>query len=268
MSAELKEETIRFPDDSGRSFRELIASCPPHAVIELAPGRYVGPILVTCPMTIRGAGDLTRIVGEKKASVISVRVPREARVTLESLFLESGAGEAGGGVFVSDGSVRIHNVHIQHCYTDGPGGALCVAGGDVEISKLRVQDVAGERGGALYAGGRSSLTVREGQIRRSEARIGGAIAVEGLARVHLESVTIAKSRAMIASGGQAVYVAGTSRGSPVLELRRVRFEDAPLGHPIIVDKAYPGEIGISESDLPRVVLGTPGVIDGGGNHWR
>jgi nitrous oxidase accessory protein NosD len=268
MSAEAQDETIRFPDDSGRSFRELIASCPPGSVIELAPGRYVGPIQVTRPMTIRGAGDLTRIVGEKKGSVISVRVPRDGRVVLESLFLEEGAGEAGGGIFVSDGSVRIHNVHIRHCRTEGPGGALCIAGGEVEVTRLRVLDTAGEKGGAVYVGGRSTLSLRDSQIKKAEARAGGALAIEGAARVTMESVTVSKGRATIASGGQMMWIAGTARGSPIIEMKRVRFEDAPMGHPIVVDKAYPGEIGISDCDLPRVVLGTHGVSDGGGNRWR
>jgi hypothetical protein len=172
-------------------------------------------------------------------------------------------------VLVLEGRVRAHNLHIQRCQAarDG-GGAISVCGGELDASRVRVHHVSGDRGGAVRAAGRATVILRDAQIRRSEARLGGAVAVEDQARVQLEALTIGRCRATTPSGGQAIYVAGSSGAFPVLKLRRVRFEDVPMGMPLVVDPSHPGEVSLSECDMPRVVLGAPGVIDGGGNHWR
>lgn len=269
MTLEMEKEPIRFPDGTERSLVDLLESAAPGAIIELAPGRYAGPLTITRPVTIRGAGDLTRIFGERRGAVLTIRAPGEGRVVVESLLIEDGASEAGGGIFVIEGLVRLHNVQIQHCQADqGGGGAIHVAGGELDATLLRAHDVSGDRGGAVWAGGRAVITLRDSQIRRSEARLGGALAIEGSAKVLLEGLTIGRSRATSPSGGQAIYVAGSSRASPVLKLRRVRFEDAPMGMPLFVDPAFPGEVSVTECDLPRIVLGVPGIVDGGENRWR
>jgi hypothetical protein len=90
----------------------------------------------------------------------------------------------------------------------------------------------------------------------------------GPVKAHLEGITIGKSRATVAAGGQAIYVAGAGDGKPVLELVRVRLEDAPLGMPLVVDRDHPGAVSLYECDMPRVVLDAPGVVDGGANNWR
>jgi hypothetical protein len=267
MSAETKQERIRFPDESGRTLRDLMAGHASGAVIELAPGRYVGPILVTRSVTIRGAGDLTRIVGEGRGSVITVRGPADARIVLDSLLIEEGRSEAGGGITVLEGRARVHNVHVRRCHGDR-GGAIHVAGGELDATRVRVFDVTSEKGGALWVGGASVVAVRDSQIKRSEAGLGGAIAVEGDAKVLIEGATIGRARATAQSGGQAVWVAGARGKKPSVWLRRVRFEDAPMGMPIFIDPDRPGEVHVSACDLPRMVNGALGIVDAGDNHWR
>lgn len=267
MTLELESQPIRFPDDSGRTLGEILAGAAPNSVIELSPGRYVGPLSITRPLTLKGAGDLTRIAGDG-GTVITVRASGAAPTILESLLLEDGGGESGGGLLILEGLVRAHNIHIRRCHSKTSAGAIHIAGGELQASRLRAHEVSGDRGGAIRASGGAIVSLRDSQIRRSEARLGGALAVEDQARVQVEGMTIARSRARTSSGGQAIYVAGSGSAFPVLRLKRVRLEDAPMGMPLVVDPAHPGEVRVSECDMPRVVLGAPGVIDAGDNHWR
>jgi hypothetical protein len=267
MSAETKQERIRFPDESGRTLSDLMAGYASGAVIELAPGRYAGPILITRSVTIRGAGDLTRIVGERRGPVITIRAPGDARVVLDSILIEGGKSDSGGGIAIVEGRTRVHNVHIRE--SNGiRGGAIHVASGELDATRVRIFDVSGERGGAIWAGGGSVVAVRDSQIKKSEAAYGGAIAVEGDAKVLLEGATIARARATAQSGGQAIWVTGTRGKKPAVWLRRVRFEDAPMGMPIYIDPELPGEVTVSSCDLPRVVNTAEGIVDAGDNHWR
>lgn len=271
MPTEIEQELVRFPDGSERAFRDFIADQPPHAVVELAPGRYAGPLSITKPITIRGAGDLTRIAASGRGPVINVAIPREGRAVFDSLLLEDGASPRGGGIAIGEGRVRLNNVHIQRCRAeDGGGGAIAVAGGELEASLLRAHDVVADKGGALWVGGHAMVRLRDSQLRRCEARGGGAIAVEGAARVFLEAVTIGKARASTVGGGQAIWVCGAAAAGeivPVIELKRVRLEDVPMGAPVVIEGAR-GELRVEECDLPRNVASVRGVVDVGSNRWR
>jgi hypothetical protein len=133
---------------------------------------------------------------------------------------------------------------------------------------VRISDVAADRGGALFVGGRGFLRVTESEIRKSDARVGGALAVEDAGRVAIEALTIAKARARASAGGQAIHVKGSKLGRPSLLLKRVKLEDVPMGLPVVIDAAWPGEITVASSDMPRVVASAQGVVDAGGNRWR
>lgn len=262
--------TFRWPDGSDRSLAELISSAPEHATIELSPGRYSGPIELTRPITLRGAGDLTRLRGDGRRPVITVDVPTGQLVVLDSLLVERGASPRGGGVAIVEGRVRMNNLNFESCRADeGAGGAIAIWGGELEATLLRVNQASAERGGALWAGGRATISLRDAQIGRCEARYGGAIAVENGAHLRLEALTIGKARARAISGGQALWISGALDGAatPEVHLRRVKLEDAPLGMPIVVDGGR-GEVTISESDLPRRVRTMRGIVDAGANLWR
>lgn len=263
-----RDAPLRFPDDSSRTLAEFIQACPAGSVIELAPGRYAGPLRVDKPLVVRGAGDLTRIFDNGTGRVAEVRLESGEQAGLESVLLEGGAAETGAGLSLQAGRLRLHNVHIQHCRASRGGGAVHVAGGDLDASVLRIHDVSGARGGALWVEGEGTVRLRDSQIGRCEAEKGGAMAVEGPASVTLEAVTVQRSRATTAAGGQALYVRGTDAGRPHLSLRRVRLEDVPLGLPLVVDPSLPGDVTLLGCDVPRVLQGQPGVVDGGENRWR
>src|SRR5262249_4368505 len=133
---------------------------------------YAGPILITRSVTIRGAGDLTRIVGEKRGPVITVRAPSDARVVLDSILVEGGKSDSGGGIAILEGRTRVHNVHVRDCHGQ-KGGAIHVANGELDATRVRIFDVSGERGGAIWAGGLSVVAVRDSQIKKAEAAFGG-----------------------------------------------------------------------------------------------
>ncbi len=267
MTSKTESQPIRFSEAGGQPLSEFLATCEADAVVELAPGRYEGPIRICRPVSLKGAGDLTRVFSPGQGTVLTVELPDEGSVALDSLLIEGGNSADGGGLEVLSGQVRLHNVHIRDCRADGGrGGAIHVKGGELDATRLRAHDVQGEWGGALSAEGSAVLRVRDAQITKSQARLGGAISIEGDARVFLEGMTIAKSRATQASGGQAIHVGGT--GVPSLKMLRVRLEDAPLGLPVVIDAQSKAEVTVAECDLPRVVQKMAGVVDGGENHWR
>lgn len=263
------EPTLRFPDGSSRSLEAFIDACAPGATVELAPGRFEGPIRITKPINLRGAGDLTRVFRSGPGRVLDVRLDANESAVVEHVLLEGGEAEAGAGVRLDGGQLRLHNVHIQGCHSPGGGGgAICVAGGTLDASILRVHDVSGDVGGAIWVRGSGSMKLSDSQITSSEALRGGALAVQDQGQVALEAVTVAKARATTPSGGQALYVTGGGAPRARLSMRRVRLEDAPFGMPLFVDPKQPADVSLSGCDMPRVVQGVSGVIDAGDNHWR
>ncbi len=258
---------VRFPDGSGRSLAHVLSSVEAGTEIELAPGRYHGPLVIDRPLTLRGAGDLSRIQVLGRGPVLRVELSENSHsVTLESLLLEGGEGRQGAGIDLKAGQLKLHNLQIRNCHaTGGGGGAIHVANGRIEARLLRAYDVSGDRGGALWVeeGGQACLT--DAEFHRAQGRVGGAIAVDAGGQVSLTSVTIGRTRATAPSGGQAVYMAA---GKSTLSMHRVRFEDAPMGIPLANDPEEPGLVEVRACDLPREVQSAPGVVDQGDNRWR
>lgn len=266
MTLDPGKTILRFPDDSGRSLAEAIGESPDGCVLELAPGRYEGPLVLRRPITIRGAGDLTRIVSE--GPVVVVEGPAEGQIEIASVLVEGGRAGQGAGIRIATGSVRLFNVHVRHSEAAEGGGAVAIERGALAATKLRVHDVRAGEGGALWVGPEARLVLEDSQLEEIEAKRGGAICVRGAAQVSLRGVTIRRSRALTPSGGQAVFVAGDASGVPTMMFERVRLEDAPLGLPLVVDADRPPLVEVIGCDMPRIVLDTPGVIDGGSNDWR
>ena len=78
---------LRYPDDSGRSLQRVIEGCEPGATIELAPGRYPERLVFKQSLSLRGAGDLTRISVEGRGSSIMADLPEDETLELESLLI-------------------------------------------------------------------------------------------------------------------------------------------------------------------------------------
>ena len=245
-----------------------MATVPPGAVVDVPPGHYDGPLSITQPMTLRGAGELTRIDGQGLQRPIHIKVLADEPVVLDSLRFNHGHNEDGGGLLISAGNVRLRNIHFHHCIARGRGGALAVRGGTVTAVQIYAVDCAAERGGAVWVGERGRLVVRDSQIARSQANYGGAIAVEDGVSVEVEGMTLRRTRAHSSTGGQAMHARGTARGRPVVRLTRVLIDDRSLGLPIVVDPTFPAEFRVEASDMPRSVQSTAGVVDDGANRWR
>ncbi len=268
VESHVPHTSIRFPDDSGRKLIDVLADAPSGAVIELAPGRFEGPLHITRPVTLKGAGDLSRIVGTDIASVVTIDVPEPELVFLESLSIEGGRALDGGGVSVRRGRVRLFNVLVQACEARRSGGGLFVGGGEVQARLLRLNGLSSDRGGAVAVEADGRLTLHDGQCHDTQAGVGGAVHASGDARVVLSSVTFGRTRALRPSGGQVAWVGDSGTEGVRLELERVRFEAAPMGQPLVVDGESPGRVVLFECDVPSDVLTNPGVVDGGRNHWR
>lgn len=258
VSEASQTSVLRFPDDSGRSLGETLDELPIGAVLEIAPGRYDGPVAIRRACALRGAGDLTRI--ELGEGAVSIEV--DGAVELSSLAIEGGEG-----VEVRAGDVRLHNVHVQNARSTF-GGALTVHGGNVEAHRLRVGHAFADEGGGVGVGAGATLLLEDSQVEDTEAARGGAFFLKPGAEVRLVGVTIRKARASAAQGGQALYVDSRAEQPASLAFERVRLEDVPLGLPLVVDPAHVPNITIRGCDMPRIVLDTPGVVDEGENDWR
>lgn len=263
--------SLRFPsptDGSQRDLAAFLAEVPSGAVVELAPGRFRGPLRIERPVTIKGAGDLTRIEGDGRSPVLSVDVAAAGLVYFESLTVADGGGERGGGLSVHSGRVRLFNVLVRDCRVDDAGGGIWVGGGELEARLLRLHGLSADRGGAVAVRGDGRFAIFDGQVRDTHARVGGAAAFSGAARVKLSGVTIGGTRATGAAGGQVIWVGQASDGALDVELERVRFEDVPLGQPLVVQPERPGRVRLFECDVPSSVFENPGIVDGGNNTWR
>lgn len=255
---------MRFPDESGRSLGEVVARAPSGAVLDLAPGIYLGPLVFRRGMILRGSGDLTRIQVRPGAGSV-VRVETEERVRLESVLIEGGRAEAGGGLAMNGGELSLFNVQIRDCSATRSGGALHVANGRVHAERLRIHGVKATKGGALHVSGVSSdLTIVDAEIRQTEAEQGGAAVVADGAQLQLEAVSVFRARASRREGGQTLWV--DDRGTKVT-LQRVRFGDAPVGQPI-VNAGAKARILVEGCDLPKLVRDTPGLELVGETLWR
>ncbi len=258
---------MRYPDDSDGALSPFLAGLPPGAVVDVAPGRYEGPVSITRPLTLRGAGELTRIAG-CTGRPISISVEGTEPVVLESLRLEHGSAEDGGGLLIASGQVELRNVHFHHCSAERHGGAFAIKAGRVRAFRVYTFDTRARRGGAVWVGHRGQFFLHDSQLTRSEALFGGAFAFEDQAVAELEGITIRGARAGSSAGGQALYARGTEHGHPALRLNRVLIEDGPYGQPIVVDPKYPAEVRLEGCNMPRAVQTIAGFVDGGANLWR
>ncbi|MEM7676274.1 MAG: hypothetical protein AAF449_09750 [Myxococcota bacterium] len=256
---------MRFPDENGAGLSAFLEALAPGAVVDISPGQYHGPLTITRPVTLRGAGELTRISG---GTGRPIRIETEGRVVLDSLRLEQGHDDDGGGLLVAHGDVHVRNLHIHHCRAAARGGAVAVRGGRLTASGLYTADTTADKGGALWIGGRGHLVLHEGQISRCEAIFGGAMAVEDAAVVEVDRLTVARARARSRTGGQALYAAGDRHVRPKLDLHRVKIENGSLGLTVVVDPAFPAEVRLRACDMPRTVMRVAGLVDAGANHWR
>jgi len=253
--------SIRYPDDSGRALQDVIDAAPEGAVVELAPGRFEGPIVLRRPMTLKGAGELTRVVGSGRLRpVIEIDADTSRLVFVESVAVGQGSADRGGGIRVLRGRVRLYNVHGQACEAEEAGGFLWVGGGEVEASVLRVDACRANRGGAIYIEGSEHFVLRDAELRDCEAVAGGGLFIAG-GRPRLSRVRFSRTRATAPGGGQAVRQEGG-----LLHMERVLFEDPPIGKPFV--SARGARAIFSHCDMPGDVLNDEGVQDDGGNRWR
>ena len=217
------------------------------------------------PLTLRGAGELTRIRGGL-GRPISISVAADERVVLDSLRLERGEAEDGGGMLVTDGDVHLRNIHIHWCGAHRLGGAIAVLGGRVVASNLHTDETSALRGGAVWIGHDGHFSLRDSRLARCEAEFGGAIALEDGAVVVVDGLTVQRAWARSSRGGQAIYIRAGATGR--LQLERVRLDGDTIGHPLVVDPMSTAEVFLRSSDVPRAVRGVTGLVDGGANHWR
>jgi hypothetical protein len=259
-------ELLRFPDGDARSLDAVVAAAPRGAVVALGPGRFHASLVLDRAITLRGCGELTRLVGVGVGATVRVELEGDERVVLESLAL-SGAHER-RALEVAGGRVELNNVVLL----DGAasdGGALRVLGGAVEGTRVRIERSRAERGGAAAVVGEASLALSDASISRCEAGLGGALYAEGGVVVALRGTEIERVRATRQASGQVMALVSVGRHEPRVWLQRVCFRDAPSGHPVALEGHARAHVTVVGCELPRQLREVPGVTEyGQGTRWR
>lgn len=150
-------------------------------------------------LTITGNGAVIDGAGDFRA----FHVVPGGDLTLESITIQNTSGTLGGAMYITGGSVQMHDVLIQNSsdYGGFGGGALLVSGGEVQITgSTFYQNVAHSSGGALAIFG-GEVSVENSTFGGNIAHYGGAISVHAGA-VNITSSTLVQNSA---EAGGAIF---------------------------------------------------------------
>jgi hypothetical protein len=177
--------TVRV-DGGGARLREALAAVADGTIIELAPGRYEGPVVVRSSVEIHGTPGETIIAVDDEGAVLVVE-GRRHRVLLAGLTLTGGRSRGGGGLKVPDGAwLTVRDCVVDDC--DGGrlgGGGLYARRGELLLERVRFVTNRGRQGGAALLDGDVKATFVDCAFQGNEAVSGGALAARDRAQVLL-----------------------------------------------------------------------------------
>ncbi len=206
----------------GSALRDALKSAEAGAVIEVAAGRYEGPLVLRRSVEIHGTGDGGDvIIDASEEGAVVVLEGRRNRVLLSGLTLTGGLSRGGGGVKVPGGAwLTMRDCVIDNCNGGSVGGGgLYGRRGELLLERVQFTGNRGRQGGAALLDGDATVTFNDCSFHNNQATGGGAVAVLDRAKVSLRGCEFSGN---LVDGnplapGSALWVAPSPRApAPVL----------------------------------------------------
>lgn len=229
-----------------------LAGAKPGDTLRIPAGRYPVNLVIDKPVTLVGVGQVV-LDGMHRGSVVRIDCPGGA-VNLAGLTLVGGtADEAGGGVAVLDGQVKLTDCVLR--FNKAPqygGGGLYARGGSTRLERCRLEANTGRQGGGLLVDDVASVELRDSTVLQNAAVEGGGLRVKEAAKVLVVGCTIADNKVVgDAAEGAALSLAGTSTRRPSLEVRHSIVSERAEGPSCVFNGAtFPGTLTLVNDLLP------------------
>lgn len=227
----------------------------PGSVVHVGPGRIKGRLVISKPLTLRGAGaDRTVIDGRDRGSTLSVDA-ENVEVRIEELGVTGGRSAHGAGLSIDNGAT----VFVVGCLFEkntaksGRGGAIAIERGAVYISECTFVQNRAFLGGALFIGGEARAELAASIVAENVAMKGGGIAVADGGELDVWTSRLEQNFAEIE--GHHLYTYGTTTRTPrVLLSNAVLSATQAMGLPISSHTRFKGAVAVDNSLLGREVL--------------
>lgn len=234
---------------------EAVQHAKPGDTLTLPAGTYEGPVEITRPLTIKGAGaGKTRIDAKNLGACILVNHPN-AELKLSGVTLVNGSSGAGGGIAYLVGKrLEVEDCVIENstCKQYGGGGAFLV-GPSALFTRVRIEGCVGSQGGALLLDEECSAELRACLIIGNAADRGGGIRVTEGARLKLVHCTVADNVGLGKTPrGSEILVSGTQSRTPeVAIINCIIASRRPTNRSLEVLGKFPGRVSVTHSLLPE-----------------
>ncbi len=225
-------------------------------IVQIAPGRIQGRLVIDRPITLRSTGpERTILDGRGRGATIAVEAPSGA-VHIEEMTVMGGKSQTGGGIAVDNGA----EVHVTGCLLEknaaksGRGGAIAIDSGSLFVSECTIVDNRAFIGGAIYIGGDAKAEIAATIVADNFAIRGGAIAAADGAEVDVYTSRFENNVAELE--GHHLYAYGAHRLRPHVLLSNALLGTVyGAGMPIANHARYKAAIAIDNSAVGREVPG-------------
>jgi nitrous oxidase accessory protein NosD len=238
---------------SAAEVQKQIEAAPEGGVVELPAARIEGTLVVSRPLTLRGAGAGKTIVDAKGRGPAIAVDARGGAVKIEAVTLTGGNDARGGGLSIDNGAVvELTDAHVTGNRAErGRGGGIAVDRGRVRLVRCQVLDNRALDGGGVYIGGDAEGELVDSVISGNAATAnGGGLVLLERARVNVVRTRFEKNTS--AERGRQIYLSGVRGGAPALVLEEAVFgSPGSEGPSISNDPAFAGSIELRRTTWPK-----------------
>lgn len=244
-------------NDQPRTIEEIqaaIFAAKDNDIIQIAPGRMQGRLVVDRAVTLRGAGpERTILDGRGRGVTIAVEACG-GTVHIEEMTIMGGKSQTGGGIAIDNGAeVRVTGCLIEkNAAKSGRGGAIAVDYGSLYVSECTIVDNRAFIGGAIYVGGDAKAEIAATIVADNFAIRGGAICAADGAEVDVYTSRFENNVAELE--GHHLYAFGAQRSRPHVLLSNALLGTVyGAGMPISNHARYRAAIAIDNSAVGREI---------------
>jgi hypothetical protein len=252
-------------DASTGSLRQTIAAASAGDNIAFAPG-LSGQIALNQPisldknLTIQGGPGIILDGGD---AVRVLHVSNGVTATLESLIIQHGLGNDGGGIYSNGAFITLRHCQVRNNHATNRGGGLFIAAGGYALENTDVvNNDSTSEGGGLFDVGSAASSIRYSRVGGNiSGSVGGGVRhVSGrpltIRYSNIDGNHVASSAANAAGGGIASQNATLDIAYSQISANKAQF----AGGILMVQIAQPTTLLLNAS----LMSGNTSVTDGGG----